>query len=692
LIINLLKSNLNKSYPRSRPEKMQDLTSEINTTALLNELTQAHENTQDVVSYFSIGLSLFIEKQFQEASISFIDAANTFVTKIPHGTSLFEGRLYQWVANCYFLMSKLSQATDYMEKALEVYKDIEGEEAAKYTLQAYEILGDLAYENYDYDNASSNYEEFLDRKKQILDNEYHIDLVEGYIKLGSCLEAVGSEEEAVEMYKNAQKIVQKNKEGYPLAEGMLKYIQGRIAKVEEGIEESIKKLKKAVTFFEDQGIKEKIAEICLYIGSIEDAEPDVQLDCLEKAKSLYQAMYGEKSFKMGAVLEQIGVAYQNDQNWEAAIEHYLQSVECIQLLENEVLLGSLYENLGSCYLQIAKLKEAEEYLIKSLEAYGEDNEEAVFIFNSLGDVFYYQNDKAKSYEYYKKAHDKSKQLSGEPDEDTLENIGRIHAEKAEYEKAHEYIDQAIKKYSQENEDGVNNDNIARLQDLKAEMLIEQGEFDKALDLLTKSKALLTEENIDLVATYSGEALAQARKGEYAKAREAITKAESLLENKADDDRYSEMAGRVRYILGYILIHENKPKEAVTKLEEALEKIEAFGKESPLNFWVTEYESAETYAFLGLAYSKLGEYEAAVTNISMGISKKIKTYGENHPDVARFYYYLGLTHMAKEDYERALKNFESALAIGRKNFNDDQFDVAETLKKIEYVQNQLSRDQ
>ncbi len=103
--------------------------------------------------------------------------------------------------------------------------------------------------------------------------------------------------------------------------------------------------------------------------------------------------------------------------------------------------------------------------------------------------------------------------------------------------------------------------------------------------------------------------------------------------------------------------------------------------------------------LGLAWRSLGDYERAIEYYELALASGLKTYGEDHPDVAIRRNNLGLAWYSLGEYHKAIEYYELALASGLKTFGEDHPKVAirrnnlgaawdslgEYLKAIEYYE-------
>ena len=74
--------------------------------------------------------------------------------------------------------------------------------------------------------------------------------------------------------------------------------------------------------------------------------------------------------------------------------------------------------------------------------------------------------------------------------------------------------------------------------------------------------------------------------------------------------------------------------------------------------------------LGEVWRALGQYDKAIDYYELALASDLKTYGEDHPDVARDQNNLGLAWYALGQYEKAIDYYELALATLVKMLGDD----------------------
>lgn len=65
---------------------------------------------------------------------------------------------------------------------------------------------------------------------------------------------------------------------------------------------------------------------------------------------------------------------------------------------------------------------------------------------------------------------------------------------------------------------------------------------------------------------------------------------------------------------------------------------------------------------GLVLSTLGDYDQAIAFYEKALASDIKTFGENHPSVARDWNNLGTAWYQKGEYDKAIEYLQKARAV------------------------------
>ncbi|MCP3897019.1 MAG: tetratricopeptide repeat protein, partial [Moraxella sp.] len=84
---------------------------------------------------------------------------------------------------------------------------------------------------------------------------------------------------------------------------------------------------------------------------------------------------------------------------------------------------------------------------------------------------------------------------------------------------------------------------------------------------------------------------------------------------------------------------------------------------------------------GAILDELGEYDKAIEYYEKALAIDIKTYGDQHPDVARDLNNLGSAWNSLGEYDKAIEYYKEALAIDIKDYGDQHPKVATYLSNL-----------
>ncbi len=127
---------------------------------------------------------------------------------------------------------------------------------------------------------------------------------------------------------------------------------------------------------------------------------------IEKSIEVYRKLNMEEGIYYGEVA--LGTYYDLLQNHEKAIEHLLKAKDYYQGYGDLRILGSIYRRLGSAYLELDDLENAEFYLLKASTIPESSQQRIHDVANqaNLGDLYWHKKQYKKAIFHFKKAEEK----------------------------------------------------------------------------------------------------------------------------------------------------------------------------------------------------------------------------------------------------------------------------------------------
>ena len=202
------------------------------------------------------------------------------------------------------------------------------------------------------------------------------------------------------------------------------------------------------------------------------------------------------------------------------------------------------------------------------------------------------------------------------------------------------------------------DTLAR----EAKVALDAGKFEEAEALLRRS----LESHPKNLVTFPVKAGQDAYSlGHIAELQLDYRKAQRYFEQAAvlvpENSTYLNRAGLINNTLGAY-------DSAIRYYEQALASdLKTYGEDHP--------NVARDRNNLGVAYHALGEFDRAIRYFEQALASDLKTYGEAHPNVARDRNNLGSAYQALGEVDRAIRYYEQALASDLKTVGEDHPNVA-----------------
>jgi signal transduction histidine kinase len=129
----------------------------------------------------------------------------------------------------------------------------------------------------------------------------------------------------------------------------------------------------------------------------------ISIEYFLKARAEYE-MQGRDD-KVANTLNNIGVTYEEIQNYKKSKEYYFESLKVHKRLNNLEIQTAVYNNIGSTFEALDQLDSAEYYYNKSLELARDNNpdENMANALGNLGNIYYKREEYAKALDYQRRA-------------------------------------------------------------------------------------------------------------------------------------------------------------------------------------------------------------------------------------------------------------------------------------------------
>lgn len=176
------------------------------------------------------------------------------------------------------------------------------------------------------------------------------------------------------------------------------------------------------------------------------------MDQQEKAVESYEKALevvpeADRANKEKTVLVNLGDMDFENKDYEAALKKFIKGAAYDKTQNNEINLSISYGEIGTCYLNLGRWKQAEDYLLKSLKLAQKLSlqQEVVVAYQNLADLWFRQKRYTKALEYSNKNLESLKTMIGayEQKKDAHELASRIHEEIGQLPNAIQHLDQMM---------------------------------------------------------------------------------------------------------------------------------------------------------------------------------------------------------------------------------------------------------
>ena len=503
------------------------------------------------------------------------------------------GVFFHAMGNYVMRQGNASQAIEYYEKALEIFKSFYGENHPS-VASTLGNLGNARSALGEKKRAIEYYEKVLEITKSF-HGAHHPSVADTLNNLGLAWSDLGENKKAVEYYEKALEIL-KSFYGahHPSVADTLSNLGlawSALGEKKKAIEYYEKALEMTKAFLGES--HSSVADILNNLGLAWSAlgEKKKAIEYYEKALEMKKSFYGTHHPSVAGILNNLGTAWSDLGEKKKAIEYYEKALEMTKAVfgAHHPSVADTLHNLGTAWSDLGEKKKAIEYYEKALEMkksfYGSHHPSVASTLNNLGTAWSDLGEKKKAIEYYEKALEVTKSFYGTHHPsvaDILNNLGNAWNDLGEKKKAIEY-------------------------------------YEKALEM---TKAFFGTHHPSVAGTLNNLGAAWSDLGEKKKAIEYYEKALEM--TKAVFGTHHPLVADTLNNLGIAWSDLGEKKKAIEYYEKALEITKAvFGAHHP--------SVADTLNNLGNAWYKLGEREKAIEYLEQAYTMNQQFLGESHPN-------------------------------------------------------------
>jgi tetratricopeptide (TPR) repeat protein len=368
--------------------------------------------------------------------------------------------------------------------------------------------------------------------------------------------------------------------------------------------------------------------------------------------------------KIGQAVNMLATSLYKTNQREKALLLYEKGVTIFENAprENDEILGDVYLNIGSAYLESQLYDNAIKYFSKANLIFDKN-----FIYNKLIDScisLAYCLEKQSNFLKAKEALLKALNLSEKENLDKsvlallYNNIGSLLSTLGEQKSALENFYKALS--IKESIHGYNEFDISTTINNIALLQLRMGNFQEAIKLFEKSLSITERSNghdhPETALSLNNLALGLEAAGEYNTANRYFKEAVSIYESKLGSNHIQSISAKNN--LATNLFKQGKIADAITILEHSLaETREKHGEQNP--------PFQTTLNNLSSIYCDIGDYEKSIKLNEQSYTICIQLYGLNHPETARVLSNLAVSYSRNSQYNKAIEFDTLAYSVREK---------------------------
>lgn len=351
----------------------------------------------------------------------------------------------------YWQLSDCKNALKYFQEALDMVRDLSGEDSEEYAM----ILGNIGAVYDDYERSLEYTQKALEINRDLFGDSRSV-VAANLHNLGIVYARKGDFARAMEYYQQSVGILQKvYGEHHPSVADLLSSIGDIYSKQGDWIR-SMEYYQKALAIeLEVYGEHHTaVASSWSSIGRVYELQHDYAraMEYYQKALVIYQEVYGEHHTAVALIVNEMGDVYLSQKDYARAMECYEEALSILKEVygERHQDVALLLYNLGCVYVEQEDYPRAMDHFRKALdmgrEFYGEKHPLVAGIMNDMGALYTRQGDYAVAVDYFRKALEIRKEVLGECHSDVLmsyDNIARAFYSLEDYPSALLYTKKAL---------------------------------------------------------------------------------------------------------------------------------------------------------------------------------------------------------------------------------------------------------
>ena len=377
----------------------------------------------------------------------------------------------------------------------------------------------------------------------------------------------------------------------------------------------------------------------------------LELRDYQRALQTYQALLNESSLRSyhGLVCHNIGMVYQEQQQWQQALEAYQRALELHEQHGQQHQLGDTHHHIGMFYQELQQWQQALDAYQRALELKEQHGQQQTLgnTYHHIGMVHQYQQQWQPALVAYqralefKKAHGQQHEMSS-----TYHQIGMVYQEQRQWQPALAAYQRALKlqeQHGQQHQMGITYHNIGRVYQ-------EQRQWQQALDAYQRALELDEQhgQQHQLGNTYHQIGMVYQEQRQWQPALAAYQRALKLQEQHGQQHQM----GITYHNIGRVYQEQRQWQQALASYQRALELQEQHGQ---------QHEMGSIYHQIGIVYQQQQQWQQALDAYQRALEFKDQ-HGQQQ--MSSTYYQIGRVYEQQRELPSAYTYYHRALAAER----------------------------